>query len=244
MSTLAIMQPTFLPWLGYFALIDQSDRFVFLDDVQFSKQSWQSRNRIKGPQDPILLSLGVARKPSKPLIKDVKLATTGFEIKLLKTVQANLGHAPYFDVVQSILQRAFDASGGSLSLLNRTITTQIASRCGLETEFSLASKANIEGGEKADRLLEFCTHFKVTDYLSPVGSYDYLAEHNPFEGSRVNLGFQNFNHPEYPQNFGAFQSHMAAIDALAHVGPKEFLPLIRSGISSPLSIEELARKQP
>lgn len=241
MTTLAIMQPTFLPWLGYFALMDQADHFVFLDDVQFSKQSWQSRNRIKGPDGPVMLSLGVARKPSKPLIKDAKLANTGFEAKLQKTIQANLSKAPHYALVAQLLEEGFAGAHGSVSILNRLLITKIATLTGIDTSVSLASEADVAGGDKAVRLLDFCHRFSATTYLSPVGSLDYLSQNNPFAQSDVTLAFQNFNHPVYPQQFRGFQSHMAAIDALAHVGIDGFLPLVRSGLAAPLSITDLER---
>ena len=99
MTRVAIMQPTFLPWLGYFALIGSVDHFVFLDDVQFSKQSWQSRNRIKGPNGPVMLSLGISRAKSKPVIADVELAQTGFEGKLIASVKGALGPAPFAELL-------------------------------------------------------------------------------------------------------------------------------------------------
>ncbi len=243
MTTLAIMQPTFLPWLGYFALMDQADHFIFLDDVQFAKQSWQSRNRIKGPDGPVMLSLGVARKPSKPLIKDVKLADTGFEEKLQKTVHANLSKAPHYPVVARLLEQGFAQAEGSLSKLNRTLITNIATLTGLETRCSLASETAVAGTDKADRLLAFCHSVGASTYLSPVGSLDYLSQHNPFAQSDVTLIFQHFQHPTYPQSFGTFQSHMAAIDALAQVGTAGFLPLLRAGIKTPYSILDLERIQ-
>lgn len=235
------MQPTFLPWLGYFALIDQADRFVFLDDVQFSKQSWQSRNRIKGPNGEVMLSLSVARKPSKPLIMEAKLAENGFEAKLMKSVQACLGKAPHYPLVAEILTEGFAQIPLGLSAVNRSIITAIAKAAGIETRLELASESGIPGGEKSDRLLAFCEAFGARHYLSPVGSYGYLSAHNPFAQSAVALGFQNFAHPVYPQFFGPFHSHLAAIDALAHVGPEGFLPLVRSGIHPPHSLEDIAR---
>ncbi|SLN57619.1 WbqC-like protein family protein [Pseudoruegeria aquimaris] len=238
---MAIMQPTFLPWLGYFALMEQADVFVFLDDVQFSKQSWQCRNRIKGPNGEIMLSLPVARKPSKPLIKDALLAPNGFERKLMKSVAACLGKAPHYPLVEEILTAGLARTPEGLSAVNRHIITAIARATGLDTRIVLASESGVSGGEKAERLLAFCESYGARQYLSPVGSYDYLSAHDPFAQSPVALRFQNFAHPEYPQFFGSFQSHLAAIDALAHVGPDGFLPLVRAGIHPPHSIEDIAR---
>ena len=241
MTSVAIMQPTFLPWLGYFALIDSVDHFVFLDDVQMSKQSWQTRNRIKGPNGPIMLSLGVARKPSKPLICEAKLAETGFEAALLKTVSANLGRAPHFDVVEDILKRSFETSGATVASLNIAIIDKIAEVSGISTPRYRSSDMKVQStGTRSGRLIEICEYFKADTYLSPVGAHDYLTEEGEFDDSATALRFLNYDHPIHPQFFGAFESHMAAIDALAHVGPDAFLDLVRSGIKPALSADEVA----
>ena len=244
MKTLAIMQPTFLPWLGYFALIEQADLFVFLDDVQFSKQSWQSRNRLKGPQGEVLVSLPVARKPSKPLICEVRLADTGFADTLRGTLQATLGRAPHYPLVAGIVEQGLALREQGLSAVNRAIISAIAQAAGIATPLHLASTSGVPGGEKSERLLAFCRALGASEYLSPVGSYGYLAANNPFAGSDVRLSFQHFAHPTYPQLFGPFQSHLSALDALAHVGPEGFRPLVRSGIHPPYSLDDIARMQP
>ena len=165
MSAVAIMQPTFIPWMGYFALIEIVDDFIFLDNVQFSKQSWQSRNRIKGPDGAITLSLGVSRNKSKPLISEVELADNGFEKKLLKTIKGCLSKAQYCDLVLEIIENAFNESEGSLSVLNRIIITNIAQKIGITTRLHLASSLDLPEDKKWDRLVTFCKKFNAVLFL-------------------------------------------------------------------------------
>ena len=130
------MQPTFLPWLGYFGLIELADQFVFLDDVQFSKQSWQSRNRIRGQKGEIqTLSLSVARKPSKPLINEARLADTGFERGLLQNLRASYAKSGFGELAHSLTAEAFRSAGQSLCDLNIEFITQMSRVCGLSTTF-------------------------------------------------------------------------------------------------------------
>jgi hypothetical protein len=236
---LAVMQPTFLPWLGYFALMDAVDVFVLLDDVQFSKQSWQSRNRIKGSNGPVMLSLPVSRAQSKPLIMDTELAATGFERKLMATIRGCLGKAPHFAKVDALLDQAFQKAGGKLAALNTWIIREMAALTGIDTPVTLASETGVPGGEKSDRLLALTRSASATTYVSPPGSFAYLDAANPFPGSGIELRYFAYEHPEYPQAFGPFTSHMAAIDALAQVGPEGFLELARSGIRPPLTHDAL-----
>lgn len=238
MTSVAIMQPTFIPWIGYFAMIGSVDKFVFLDDVQFSKQSWQSRNQIKTSSGPMTLSLGVSRSKSKPLIKDVDLATTGFEKKLLKSIYSCLGRAPYYFLVADLLEEAFDTACGSLCDLNIAIIKKISSMSDFDTEFFMSSELGIVSDAKGDRLLDICQHLGAHKYLSPVGSLDYLLCENPFAGTKLDLNFLNYRHPEYEQLYPPFMSHMSVIDALAHLGPDQIKSVIMSGCETPLTIDE------
>lgn len=235
----AVMQPTFLPWLGYFALIAQADVFVFLDDVQFSKQSWQSRNRVSGPNGPVLLSLPVARKPSKPLIREARLADRPILPDLLPRIAGSLGRAPHWPLVEGLLTKGLAAPERGLADLNIGLIRAIAEALDMKAEFRRSSELGLPPDDKADRLLDICRHLGVSTYLSPVGSLGYLREGNPFSEDGIRLRFQNFTHPVYPQRWGAFQSHMSAIDALAHVGPAETLRLILDGAGAPKFMDQM-----
>lgn len=243
MKTVAIMQPTFIPWLGYFALMDSADEFVYLDDVQYVKRSWQSRNRIRSGSDELMLSLGVDKKTTTTSISDVRFSDSHKHKKLMKTLKANLGKAPHFELCEFIVDRAFADSDGYLSRFNTGTIDRIADVCGINTQRILASDLKIEAQEKATRLLAFCENLGASHYLSPVGSYDYLAEYNPFENSAVELRFINYQHPEYSQGKNSFKPFMACVDALAWVGPHEFLNVVRTGIEAPFDISDLKFNQ-
>lgn len=243
MKTVAIMQPTFIPWLGYFALMDSVDEFVYLDDVQYTKRSWQSRNRIKANAKELMLSVGVDKKTTTTSIKDVRFADSHSHKKLMKTLRANLGKAPHFDLCEFIIDRAYADSDNFLSRFNTGIIDRVADACGITTKRTLASTLNIEAQEKATRLLCFCLHLKADHYLSPVGSYDYLSQFNPFSDSPVDLRFLNYHHPEYKQGKKNFLPFMACVDALAWTGADQFLNLVQSGIHKPLDISDMQFNQ-
>lgn len=240
MTTVVVMQPTFLPWLGYFALMASSDVFVFLDDVQFSKQSWQSRNRILDASGAErMLSLGVARKPSKPLIKDAQLAQTGFEVGLVAQVRETYTKAPFGAQAVQIVEDAFERAEGSLATLNIALIQKIAGLAGITPKFLRSSEMGLSDIPRSERLVAMTKALGGDTYLSPVGSLGYLAKDNSFEGSGVDLRFLNFKHPTYPQFGTEFQSHLAVIDAIAHLGPDALGPLIQSGIQTPLTLSQL-----
>lgn len=235
----AIMQPTFLPWLGYFSLIAQADDFVFLDDVQFTKQSWQNRNRISGPNGPVLLSLPVARKPSFPLINEARFGQPDFERKLVARIKGCLGKAPHWPLVERLLETGLARSSHGLSAVNIGFIRDICSEIGIDATFHQTSRMNLPDFERSERLLRICERLKAGIYLSPVGSAGYLRDSNPFSEQGVRLRFMSFAHPQYAQARHAFQSHMSIIDALAWTGPDETRRMIIKGIGTPLGIEAL-----
>jgi hypothetical protein len=239
MTRIAIMQPTFLPWLGYFALMDVVDRFVFLTDVQFIKRSWQRRNNIKGPNGPVMLSLPVASKPSRPMIHEARLADTPFGPKLLATLDGLLGRAPFWDCARALVADSIDQSQGQVAQLNISFITHFAKEIGITTPCVCSAQTSYEiTDNKSDRLLAICRAYGATQYLSPPGSYDYLAVDNPFANTEVALQFFAYDHPVYDQPYGAFVSHMSALEALAYVGPQHLLGLIRSGLRPALSLSD------
>ncbi|WP_102107861.1 WbqC family protein [Oceaniglobus roseus] len=244
MTTLAVMQPTFAPWLGYFALIDRADLFLFLDDVQLSRQSWQTRNRLKGPDGPVTLSLAVARKPSKPKISEARLADTDFAAKLKAKAETLLGKAPHAETSLKILSDNLDAAEGSLMKLNTGIIEGICAAVGLDGARRNASDMEAPPGEKAERLVALCRAAEADTYLSPVGAYDYLAGDTKFEDAGIDLRFLNYSCPEYPQPHPPFVSHLSALDALAQVGPDGFLPLLREGYGDDLTLTDMERPAP
>ena len=191
MSKLAIMQPTFLPWLGYFALIDYVDTFVFLDDAQFSRQSWQNRNRLNTANGPILLSLPVARKPSKPLIKDALVAGEDNAKTIAAMLRRFLAAAPYREQVIDLVEHAFAKSGDRLADLNIAIIEQICLQIGISTALIRSSDIPVGRSSRSRRLLEIARHFEAEQYVSPPGSLDYLRAEDPFESSELDLLFFN-----------------------------------------------------
>lgn len=234
-----IMQPTFLPWLGYFSLIAQVDDFVFLDDVQFSKQSWQNRNRIAGPNGVVMLTLPVARKPSFPSISEAQFGQPGFERKMIARIKGCLGTAPHWPLVETLLGNGLARAPQGLAALNIGFIRDISEAIGITTRFHQTSALGLPDYERSDRLFHICKNLAADIYLSPVGSAGYLRESNPFSEDGVRLRFMRFSHPEYPQKRHPFQSHMSIIDALAWVGPEATRNLILGGIGDPIRIEDI-----
>ena len=237
MTKLAIMQPTFLPWLGYFAMIDDVDVFVFLDDVQFSKQSWQNRNRIKSAQGTLTLTVPCKRK--KAPICSVQIDNPNFYRKLMRSIEHSYAGAPFKNIVFAVLEKVFSQNHITLGDLNSTLINEISKLLEIQTHRFSASELGVPAVDKNLRLLRICEKTGASTYLSPAGSLDYLHQHNPFESSRTNLRFFSFAHPEYPQLHGTFKPYLSIIDAIANVGTGDTLQLMRSGVMQSLDYQEM-----
>jgi len=229
MTRVAIMQPTYLPWCGYFGLMQYVDIFIFLDSVQFAKRSWQQRNQIKTPQGAQWLTVPVASKGKRgQLISETQLdCSTNFVITHRKTIESNYAKAPWFKDFEPLLWSRLEGQQ-LLGDLNIGIIEQCRNLLGINTSV-LRSSLMQGGGAKADLLASLCKEVGATEYISVPGSKNYLDESSAFEDIGVPVRYFNYRHPEYPQLFGNFLSHMSVIDMLFNCG-EQSSDLIRSGI--------------
>jgi len=230
-NTVSISQPTYLPWTGYFDLILKSDYFIFLDDVQLEKQSWQTRNRLRTISGDILwLSVPVRKSPLSSLIKDIEIAPNppGWRRKQMKSVNACLSRASFFNEIHELVESIFSQPFTSLCDNNIAIIKLICSHLGIKTNFYLSSSLGISGSRE-DRLLSICKHFGASTYYSNKGSSAYLSPfHSQFTTSGISLKFQEWPHPIYSQGKLDFFSHLSILDALAYMGKSQLLSFMNS----------------
>ena len=223
--TIATMQPTYLPWLGYFDMISKVDCFVFLDNVQFEKRSWQSRNKIKSPDGELLLSVPVNTKSRfSQEIKDVELVEPQiFRSQHLKSIARFYAKSEYFKEVFPVLEKAFISETNRLASLNIDLIIAITKYLGLNTEFFLGSELSAKGS-KTNLTVAQCVELGGTKFLAAQGSRDYVSLENGFEDNGIQVEFHNFAYPIYRQQFGTFISHLSVIDVLFNCGKhsKEF----------------------
>ncbi len=228
--TLAIMQPTFLPWAGYFALIDRVDRFVLLDDVQFDKRSWQQRNRIKTANGPLWLTVPVLTKGRRAqTIAQAQIQPdAGFAQTALKTLEHAYGKAAFYTPVMDRLAPAFEAAETGLCALNIALINALCDLIGLEADFARSSETPVRSA-KAQRLADLCTSHGATRYVSPPGSKDYLDGDDALERAGVALEYFTYEHPVWPQLHGPYAPYMSALDLVMNAQP-DALSIIRSGM--------------
>ncbi len=237
---IAIAQPTYLPWLGYFDLLDQVDHFVLLDTVQFEKQSWQQRNRIKAPTGLQWLSVPVVfRGRLNQRIVDVEIREAEFWRDHLRAVELSYRRSPFFDHYYPQFSARLQASGSSLAELTISLFLWLAQCLGIATPVVRASALGVSG-QRTHLLAEICGSLGATGYISPLGSAGYLLHELEILTSRgVAVSFQNYEHPSYRQLFPPFQPFASVLDLLFNEGGNA-LPILRSGRRAPLAPEAVA----
>lgn len=221
-----------MSWIGYFAMIEKVDKFIFLDDVQFSKRSWQQRNRIKTAQGELMVSLSVTSSGKKEQkIIDVELSPEHYSAsKLLATVEQSYSKSPYFNELMPAFRNIVNSNTQYLCELNIELITWLNTVFEIKTPIERSSTLKGEGA-KADRLADLCQKMGATKYLSAPGSRDYLEESNVFKDCGIEVIYHEYQHPVYKQLWGEFLPYMAAIDLAFNEGPAS-LSIIKSGVQA------------
>lgn len=230
-KTIAIMQPTYLPWLGYFDLIDAVDVFVLLDNVQFEKQTWQQRNQLRTHKglEWITAPVFIKGRFGQP-IKDVKLKDTFFVNKHLKQIAHNYQKAKefnrYFEEFSTVFSQA--ASNGLLCHLNVELIKWLCSKFEITTPLVMASDLNIQG-KRSELIVGIMNALDSTAYVSPRGSADYITQDYPiFERNGISVLYHSYRHPEYSQTYKPFVPFACALDVLFNEGERS-KEIINSG---------------
>lgn len=214
------MQPTYLPWAGYFNLIAQVDHFVFLDDVQLEKQSWQTRNRIllQGEVRPVIVP--IRRTGLETRIRDVVINhQPEWRRKQWQTLRTAYGGARYGEEALLLIEPFFTGDPPELlSEFNQAIIRRISQALCLNARFVRASDLQC-GDTRSRHLVRILNALECDEYLSPLGSAAYLQEDDFAALSGVRLSFQDFVPAPYAQFRSAeFVSHLSIMDVIANLG--------------------------
>jgi hypothetical protein len=231
---IAIMQPTYIPWLGYLAMIEKVDQFVFLDNVQFEHRSWQQRNRIKTDKGELWFTISVKKKNlfeqkinqvvCVDIIKDVNK-----QLKSLKHYYAKSSFFKnFFNDFALFVNIAQTESKGFLSAFNIKIINFLCRYAGIEKEFILSSQINVSG-QKDELLANISEYLGAKTYLAAPGSKSYLEKSKFFEERDIKIIYHDYSHPSYFQLYGDFIEGMSCIDAFFNVKQEKLKSLIMSG---------------
>lgn len=232
MRVVAIHQPQYLPYLGFFHKLLHCDVFVALDDVQFQKNGLQNRNKIKNAQGWQWLTVPVLHGFGQ-LINEVRPnPQIPWQQKHWNALRFNYSRASYFDTYGPALEDLLNQDRNNLCEFNMALMRWVAEALGIETPIVYSSDLTVEG-DKTDLLIEICQALKADCYLSGPGGKRYMNL-AAFEAAGVDVLWQQFTPPVYEQLFPdvGFMPNLSVVDALLNCGP-ETLEFLQQGPCEP-----------
>ena len=215
-----ILQPSYIPWRGYFHQIQKADLFVFYDDVQYDKNGWRNRNRIKTPSGTRWLTIPVHTQgvvENSVPINQVEIDwTKAWNASHWDILRQFYKTAPYFKTYAPLLEPFYHRQDHLLADLTIDLTVALARELGLKTEFVRSSSLQAHG-TKTDRLVEILTQLGTTHYISGPSARDYLEEEK-LAAAGISLEFIEYGYPEYPQLYPPYDPFVSILDLLFMTG--------------------------
>jgi hypothetical protein len=215
-------QPLFLPYLGHFAKIAESDVFVYLDTVSYSKWSWNSRNKIRTPDGWLWLVVPVlTHGHHNQTLNQIKIDNSQkWRKKHIKAIEMSYSKAPYFETYIDFFRDIYEKEWTHLSDFNEKLIHFFIKELGIDVEFVKASSLPFSlEGEKSDLVLDLCKKMKADVFIFGETGKTY-AKVEDFESSGIKIIFQDYKHPKYTQVHENFVPNMSIIDLLFNCGPK------------------------
>lgn len=218
---IAIVQSSYIPWKGYFDLINLVDEFVLFDDVQFTRRDWRNRNRIKTANGSHWLTIPVVSKGRFfQRIDETAVADGDWADLHWRSIELAYRKAPHFDRYAETVEGWYRQAAGetALSRINHLFLSGLCGLLGITTPFTWSRDYGGEG-QKTERLVGICQAAGATAYLSGPSARDYM-EPERFERAGIALEYMDYSgYPEYPQRHGPFEHAVSILDLLFNVGP-------------------------
>lgn len=247
--TIAIMQPYFMPYIGYFQAISAVDKYILYGNVNFEKKSWVNRNRLmqrNGVVEPVVVPL--KKKSSNALIKDIAIDySTDWQRRLLRSIQTNYGKAPYFEETFSLLTSILNKQYGTLMELNTTSIKVVAKYLDINTEIEADNHRfdymeeelrqlddryeafpymlKTQPVRKVARVIEMCKQEGSSHYINAIGGVDLYSKEE-FAQYGIKLEFIKTNPFVYDQFDNPFEPYLSIIDVLMHNGKEKTKKLL------------------
>ncbi|AYC33295.1 hypothetical protein D3880_13455 [Pseudomonas cavernae] len=217
MKKIAILQSNYIPWKGYFDMIAAVDEFIIYDDMQFTKNDWRNRNKIKTPKGLEWISIPVGQNIERR-IREVTIPDCRWQQKHWRTLEANYRRAPFFQEIATWLEPLYlQASHENLSALNRSFIEGICYYLGITTKISNSWDYNLIDG-KTERLADLCTQAGGSEYISGPAAKDYI-DGKYFSERNIKLTWFDYaGYTEYPQLWGDFSQGVSILDLLFNCG--------------------------
>jgi hypothetical protein len=215
----AIVQSNYLPWKGHFDIIQEVDVYVFLEDVQYTKNDWRNRNKIKTPFGVKWITVPVKGRIQKK-IYEVEIANSiNWIEKQKRQIEASYFRAQFYESFKDEIFEIFLKNFTTLSELNIFAIKKISKLLGIDAKF-LNSRDFVTAGKRDDKLLEICQQLGADSYLSGPAAKNYIKSEK-FSKQKIELIYKDYSgYPEYPQLWGRFDHNVSIIDLIFNCGEK------------------------
>ena len=216
---IAILQSNYIPWKGYFDLIQMVDEFVLYDNVQYTKNDWRNRNKIKTPNGTQWLSIPVRGESLTQLIQDTKVVNNNWRKKHWKTLLQNYSKTKNFKSFRDSFEQLYlEHNEEFLSEINLKFIRRINDILGIKTKISWGSDFNCEGN-KIERLIAICEQAGADEYISGPAAKSYI-DSNIFTSAGIKISWMDYSdYPEYNQLFPPFTHEVSILDLIFNEGP-------------------------
>ena len=221
MKKIAILQSNYIPWKGYFDIINMVDEFILYDDMQYTRRDWRNRNQIKTAGGVKWLTIPVDTKGKFfQKINETKVSGSQWAADHWKTIRFSYAKAPFFKQYESLFETLYQKAAGMeyLSHINHLFLTEICAALGIDTKITWSSDYPLADG-KTERLAELVKSAGGDYYLSGPAAKDYIVD-EVFEKAGIELRYMDYaGYPEYPQLHGDFTHNVSILDLLFLTGP-------------------------
>ncbi|HEX8949593.1 MAG TPA: WbqC family protein [Dissulfurispiraceae bacterium] len=223
---IGILQPGYLPWLGFFEQVYRSDVFVIYDDVQYDKEGWRNRNRIKSANGIQWLTVPVHVKfKDRPLVHEVRIDNkTNWRKKHLLSLKTSYAKAPFFANYIGVFEEAYSMEWERLADLDMHFIMKLLGLLGMGGKKIVRSSALGVSGDRFERLVSICKMFRADVFYEGAAGREYL-DGAYFEAQGIKIEYQDYKHPVYRQLHGEFIPYLSVVDLLFNQG-EESLPIL------------------
>lgn len=221
--SVVVLQPSYIPWRGYFHQIFKADIFVFYDCVQYDKHGWRNRNRIRTKEGSQWLTIPVAARgcvsEGTPICEVTISPPDNWRNKHLRSILMNYSRSPFLRNYSEMLDEIYSREDKLLADFTCSTTERIARELGItETKFMRSSELGVEG-TKSDRLLSVLKRVGATHYISGPSAKSYLDE-DALEREGISVEYMSYEYPDYPQGAGEFDGRVSILDLLLNAGDR------------------------
>lgn len=215
----AILQSNYIPWKGYFDLINSVDEFIFYDDVQYTKNDWRNRNKIKTQNGLMWLTIPVKHENLNQKIKDTEIAYTNWNRKHWNAISLNYSKARYFKQYKELFEEVYlGITTKNLAEVNYVFIKLICNILNIHTKLSYSTNFKPAIG-RVERLVDLCTQAGAGCYISGPSAKNYLNE-ELFRQEGIQVEYVDYsNYPEYNQLHGPFVHEVSIVDLILNEGP-------------------------